>query len=72
LAAVKLNVPVLAGIVTGGVPVKIVDEVLPGNFDVVDGGAYYIDRVARRPNRVLLARRFGSRGAHARGEFPLT
>ena len=30
----------------GGVPVKIVDGVLLGNFDVVERGVYYIDRVA--------------------------
>ena len=30
----------------GGTPVKIVDDVLLGNFDVVESGVYYIDRVA--------------------------
>ena len=30
----------------GGVPVKIVDGVVLGNFDVVEGGVYYIDRDA--------------------------
>lgn len=30
----------------GGVPVKVVDGVVLGNFDVVEGGVYYIDRVA--------------------------
>ncbi len=30
----------------GGVPAKVVDGVVLGNFDVVEGGIYYIDRVA--------------------------
>jgi Tol biopolymer transport system component/DNA-binding winged helix-turn-helix (wHTH) protein len=29
---------------TGGAPVKLIDGVLLGNFDVVEGGIYYIDR----------------------------
>ena len=29
----------------GGAPVKVLDGVVLGNFDVVDGGIYYIDRV---------------------------
>jgi Tol biopolymer transport system component len=32
--------------VAGGAPVKVVDGVVLGNFDVVDGGVYYIDRAA--------------------------
>jgi hypothetical protein len=31
--------------VGGGAPVKLLDGVVSGNFDVVDGGIYYIDRV---------------------------
>jgi dipeptidyl aminopeptidase/acylaminoacyl peptidase len=30
----------------GGPPVKLVDGVVLGNFDVIDGGIYYIDRVS--------------------------
>lgn len=30
----------------GGEPVKLLDGVVLGNFDVVDGGIYYIDRVS--------------------------
>jgi dipeptidyl aminopeptidase/acylaminoacyl peptidase len=30
----------------GGQPVKVVDGVVLGNFDVIDGGIYYIDRVS--------------------------
>jgi Tol biopolymer transport system component len=32
---------------SGGAAVKLLDGVVLGNFDVVDGGLYYIDRVAR-------------------------
>jgi hypothetical protein len=30
----------------GGTPVKVLDGVLFGNFDVVDGGIYYLERVS--------------------------
>jgi hypothetical protein len=30
----------------GGAPLKVLDGVVLGNFDVVDGGIYYIDRVS--------------------------
>jgi Tol biopolymer transport system component/DNA-binding winged helix-turn-helix (wHTH) protein len=30
----------------GGQPVKVVDGIVLGNFDVIDGGIYYIDRVS--------------------------
>jgi Tol biopolymer transport system component len=32
---------------TGGAPVKLLDGVVFGNFDVVEGGVYYIDRASR-------------------------
>jgi hypothetical protein len=31
---------------TGGAPVKVLDGVVLGNFDVVEAGIYYIDRVS--------------------------
>jgi Tol biopolymer transport system component len=43
----------------GGVPVKIVDGVLLGNFDVLQGGVYYIDRVAREAGVSITDRRRG-------------
>ena len=30
----------------GGHPVKLVEGIVLGNFDVIDGGIYYIDRVS--------------------------
>jgi hypothetical protein len=35
--------------VGGGVPAKVVEGIVLGNFDVVEGGLYYIDRVGREP-----------------------
>jgi Tol biopolymer transport system component/DNA-binding winged helix-turn-helix (wHTH) protein len=32
--------------VAGGAPVKVLDGVVLGNFDVVEGGIYYIDRIS--------------------------
>jgi eukaryotic-like serine/threonine-protein kinase len=43
----------------GGVPVKIVDGVLLGNFDVLQGGVYYMDRVAREAAVSITDRRRG-------------
>ena len=33
----------------GGTPVKVLDGVLFGNFDVVHGGIYYLERVSGHP-----------------------
>jgi hypothetical protein len=33
---------------TGGAAVKVLDGVVLGNFDVVEGGIYYIDRASLR------------------------
>ena len=41
----------------GGVPVKVVDGVVFGNFDVIEGGIYYIDRVAGEAGRSSLIAR---------------
>ena len=35
--------------VAGGTPVKVLDGVLFGNFDVVHGGIYYLERVSGNP-----------------------
>ena len=43
----------------GGTPVKVLDGVIFGNFDVVDGGIYYIDRVSGLPGSFFVDRARG-------------
>lgn len=45
--------------VAGGTPVKVLDGVIFGDFDVVDGGIYYIDRASGLPGSFFVDRARG-------------
>ncbi len=46
IEAVERPSPVFRVPVSGGAPVKVLDGVSLGNFDVIEGGIYYIERVS--------------------------
>jgi hypothetical protein len=45
--------------VAGGAPVKVLDGVVLGNYDVVEGGIYYIDRIAEATRGPVIVRPSG-------------